>query len=242
MTTVGYGDIHLKDAAPGVKLFGIFLMLASAALLAATFGFITDYLLKMRLEQMLGLRRLRMKDHIVLCGLGHVGIRVLEQLRRLRRAGRRRRKERGGPLRGRGPGDGGAGDHCRRPPAVADGAGEHPRVRGIIVATDDDLVNLEVALDARAIRPDIRVVLRMFDHNLASKIRSGFGIKTTFSTSALAAPAFAMAAVEPAVVGSFYVGEDLMLILQTGGRGRRGAGRGHRGGGRPARRRGSALP
>src|SRR4029077_4901893 len=86
--------------------------------------------------------------------------------------------------------------------------------RSIIVATDDDLVNLEVALNAREARPDIRVVLRVFDHSLAAKIRSGFGIKTTFSTSALAAPAFAMAAVDPAVVGSFYVGEDLVLILQ----------------------------
>jgi len=86
--------------------------------------------------------------------------------------------------------------------------------RSIIAATDNDLANLEIALSARNIRPEIRVVLRMFDANLASKIRSGFGIKTTFSTSALAAPAFAMAAVDPSVVGSFYVGEELMLIIQ----------------------------
>lgn len=86
--------------------------------------------------------------------------------------------------------------------------------RSIIAATDDDLTNLEIALNARTIRPDIRVVLRMFDHGLADKIRSGFGIKTTFSTSALAAPAFAMAAVDPDVIGSLYLGEDLLLIVQ----------------------------
>ena len=45
--------------------------------------------------------------------------------------------------------------------------------KSLIAATDDDLVNLEVALHARQVRPDIRVVLRMFDHDLASKIRSG---------------------------------------------------------------------
>src|SRR5215468_8562982 len=83
MTTVGYGDIALKDARDGVKLFGIFFMPASAGLLAATFGILTDYLIKARLEQLFGPWRSRMRNHVILCGLGHVGIRILEQLRRL---------------------------------------------------------------------------------------------------------------------------------------------------------------
>src|SRR5262249_42638352 len=83
MTTVGYGDISLKDASDSVKLFGVFFMLASAGLLAATFGILTDYLIKVRLEQLFGPWRCRRRNHVVLCGLGHVGIRVLEQLRRL---------------------------------------------------------------------------------------------------------------------------------------------------------------
>jgi len=214
MTTVGYGDISLKDAPDGVKVFGVLLMLASAGLLAATFGVITDSLIKLRLEQLLGLRRSHMRNHIVLCGLGNVGVRVLEQLRRLgeevvviekAEAGRFVDEARalGVPVI--------TGDV--RLPSVLDRANVKG-ARSLIATTDDDLVNLEAALNARAARPDIRVVLRMFDHNLANKIRDGFGIKTTFSTSALAAPAFALAAVDPAVVGSFYLGPDLVLILQ----------------------------
>lgn len=213
MTTVGFGDIHLKDATPGVKLFGIFLMLASGALMACVFGIITDYLLKSRLEQLLGLGRLRMRNHVVLCGLGHVGIRILEQLRKLGQGvvvieqSEESRfldeaRQQGIPIL--------IGDMRR--PATLERA-NIKEARSLIAAGDDDLANLEAALNARAARPDIRVVLRMFDSNLADKIRTGFGIKTTFSTSALAAPAFAMAAVDPAVVGSFYVGDDLMLIL-----------------------------
>src|SRR5262245_22998018 len=83
MTTVGYGDISLKEAPDGVKLFGTFLMLSSAALLAATFGILTDYLVKSRLEELLGRGKIRMRNHIVLCGLGHVGIRILEELHKL---------------------------------------------------------------------------------------------------------------------------------------------------------------
>jgi Trk K+ transport system NAD-binding subunit len=213
MTTVGYGDISLKDAPAGVKIYGILLMAASVGLLAMTFGLITDYLIKMRLEQLLGPRRFRMRNHIVLCGLGHVGMRILEQLRKLGEAVVIIEKEEQNRFL----------DEVRaldvpvligdvRFPSTLERANVK-EARSIIAATNDDLVNLEVALNARTVRPDIRVVLRMFDANLAHKIRSGFGIKTTFSTSALAAPAFALAAVDPAVVGSFYVGEDLLLIL-----------------------------
>jgi len=214
MTTTGYGDYHLKDAPRGIKVFGILLMLSSAALMTATLAMITDYILHARLEQFFDRRKMRMKNHIVLCGLGHVGIRILEQLRRL---GEHvvviERDESSRFL-----------DEARRLGVqIVTGDVSAPSVleqvnireaRSIIAATDNDLSNLEVALSARNIRPDIRVVLRMFDAGLASKIRSGFGIKTTFSTSALAAPAFAMAAVDPSVVGSFYVGENLVLILQ----------------------------
>ena len=213
MMTVGYGDISLKDATPAVKIFGIFLMLASGALLAGVFGIITDYLLKSRLEQLFGLGRLRMRNHIVLCGLGHVGIRILEQLRKLGEEVVVIEQSEDGRFL----------DEARqmkvpiligdmRRPATLERANVK-EARSIIAAGDDDLANLEAALNAREVRPDIRVVLRIFDSNLAGKIRGGFGIKTTFSTSALAAPAFAMAAVDPAVVGSFYVGDDLMLIL-----------------------------
>ncbi|MCP4250436.1 MAG: hypothetical protein GY778_25615, partial [bacterium] len=81
----------------------------------------------------------------------------------------------------------------------------------VIACTDDDLTNIEIALDAREVRPDIRVVLRLFDQSLASKIVNNFDIEAAFSASALAAPAFAAAAVDPSVRDSFYAGEVLFV-------------------------------
>lgn len=63
----------------------------------------------------------------------------------------------------------------------------------LIAVSNDDLANLEAALTARKANKDIHIVLRVLDHNLAEKIQSGFGIESSFSPSALAAPAFAMA-------------------------------------------------
>ena len=54
MTTTGYGDISLAKESTGIKLFGVMLMLTSAALMTATLGMVTDYLLHARLENFFG--------------------------------------------------------------------------------------------------------------------------------------------------------------------------------------------
>lgn len=86
------------------------------------------------------------------------------------------------------------------------------RAKSIVVATNDDLANLEIALDARRLAPDIRVVMRMFDQNMADKIRDGFNIHIAMSASALSAPAFAAAAVEPSIVGSVLIDGRLVVM------------------------------
>jgi Trk K+ transport system NAD-binding subunit len=89
------------------------------------------------------------------------------------------------------------------------------RAVSIVCCTQDDLANLDIALDAREANPDIKVVLRMFDDNLASKVEKGFGIRTAFSTSGLAAPAFAAAATRAHIDYSFFVGGTLLHVSQV---------------------------
>ena len=144
------------------------------------------------------------RDHVVLCGLGHVGSRVLESLRAAgaevvaieRDAASRfaaAARAAGTPVL--------ASD--MRDDAVLIEAGV-PSARCIVVATDDDLANLEVALDARRMNPRIRVLLRFYDQRMAAKIQAAFGIEEAFSSAALAAPviaAKALAAAVPAATG-----------------------------------------
>ena len=92
----------------------------------------------------------------------------------------------------------------------------------IIPCTEDELTNLDIALDARDLNPGIKIVMRMFDPELAERVERGFGIHTAFSVSALAAPSFAAAAMRVNVQHSFYVGETLVnlseLIVAPGSR------------------------
>jgi Trk K+ transport system NAD-binding subunit len=60
----------------------------------------------------------------------------------------------------------------------------------------------------------VRVILRIFDPSLAKRIETGFGFETAFSTSALAAPAFAMAAVDPGVVGIVDIDGETMVNVE----------------------------
>jgi Trk K+ transport system NAD-binding subunit len=60
----------------------------------------------------------------------------------------------------------------------------------LVACTDDDMTNLQIALRARACKPSLRVVMRIFDDNLGQQIRQTFGINAVFSSSALALPDF----------------------------------------------------
>ncbi len=84
----------------------------------------------------------------------------------------------------------------------------------VIPCTDNELTNLDIALDVREINPDAKIVMRMFDPELAQRVEKGFGIHTAFSVSALAAPTFAAASMRVNVRSSFYVGDQLLNISE----------------------------
>jgi Trk K+ transport system NAD-binding subunit len=89
------------------------------------------------------------------------------------------------------------------------------RADAVIPCTNDELTNLDIALDARDLNPDVRIVMRLFDSDLARRVEKGFGIHTAFSTSALAAPIFAAAAMHVNVMHSFYVGDTLLNLSEV---------------------------
>jgi voltage-gated potassium channel len=68
------------------------------------------------------------------------------------------------------------------------------RAHTIIITTNDDTLNLQIAIHARAVNSNIRTIVRLFDDDFAREVQSSFGITAAYSASALAAPAFAAAA------------------------------------------------
>lgn len=155
------------------------------------------------------------RDHVVVCGLGKVGYRVVKELLHLGEEVIGVEHNADGPFL----------DEIRQinvPVLIGDARNrdtlEKAQVQNasaIVVCTQVDLTNLDIALDARELNPGIKVVMRMFDGQLAAKVRRGFGIHTAFSTSALAAPVFAAAATRAQIEQSFYVDDVLMNVARA---------------------------
>lgn len=154
-----------------------------------------------------------LKGHIVVCGAGRVGYRVATRLLSLGEdvvvIERNESAAFVGLLR-----DGGV------PVLIDDVRSPHSLKRtnvmaasAIVCATDDDLANLNIALDARRVNPRIRVVIRLFDDDLVTRVRESFKAEA-FSSSALAAPALSLAALDPRIQHSFEVGGHLMVVSQ----------------------------
>ncbi len=88
--------------------------------------------------------------------------------------------------------------------------------RAVAVLTSDDLVNIETGLAVRDLLgdrwADVPVVLRLFDRRLADTVAGSFDFRYVRSTAALAAPWFVGAALGLDVLGTFYVGDQPLLV------------------------------
>ncbi len=81
------------------------------------------------------------------------------------------------------------------------------RAESIVPCTSDDLANLAIALEARSACPKVKVVLRMYDLQMATNVRHGFDINRTFSIPEIAAPSLAAAATRAPLDHAIAYGE-----------------------------------
>ncbi|MBE7550845.1 MAG: NAD-binding protein [Anaerolineales bacterium] len=153
---------------------------------------------------------------ILVCGLGHTGYRVVTNLLDL---GRRvtaldfepsrltgRLAELNVPLK--------YGDLRWKSTLLEAGI---EQAAAIVVCTEDDMLNLQIALAARALKPVLRVITRIFDDRLGEQLRQTFQIDAVFSTSALATPDFVSAALNRMNVRTVAIAgiEQVIVRLQV---------------------------
>ena len=152
----------------------------------------------------------------LVCGMGHVGFRIVELLGRLGERSvvvtlgthpewRRAAEASGATLV--------TGD--ARDLELLRSAGLM-EAKALLAVTDNDPVNLEIALDARRLRPDLPIVVRLFDQNLAEQLEARHDVRRALSVSALVAPAFAGAALGETVLGSFTLDGKLDIVIREG--------------------------
>jgi Trk K+ transport system NAD-binding subunit len=223
MVTVGYGDYNFGQADHWLQLYGIGLMLAGALSIAVIYAFITNIIISRRLERTLGKGAAgAARDHVIICGLGSVGLTTVEGLVA---AGRevvvieRNEHNRFLPVMRELDVPVVLGDATVRQTLLDAGL---PRAATLAALTSDDVANVEAVLSAREAYADLpgadadqlRVVLRMFDTVLADGVERRFDIHRVVSASALATPWFVGAALGYDVVSTFYVERTPFVITR----------------------------
>jgi Trk K+ transport system NAD-binding subunit len=219
LTTVGYGDFTFRGQSPWLVGGAIVLMLLGALFVAVFFALLTNVLVTRRIEESLGRRMVTGRTgHVLVIGLGAVGLRVVERLLAegadvvvVEKSEHNRHLQQARAL--------------GVPVVIADATQpevlESVSLAGAIavaVLTSDDLANLETGLAVRdqlgsrwATTP---VVLRIFDPRLAQSLRAHFGFEHVRSTAALAAPWFVGAALGLEVLSTFYAGAEPLLVAR----------------------------
>ena len=216
ITTVGYGEFSFGQQSSALRLFVVGLMFGGAIVTAILVAFLADLLLSRRFVQGAGLRRARhMRDHVVVVGLGSVGIRVVSDLAA---AGydvliiENDENNRFLPTAAKLDVPVIFGDPTMRQTLES----AHPeRARGVAVVTSDDMANIEtgiVLLEILGSDTKSPIVMRVQGRALGTAINQRFGFENVRSIVDLAAPWFIGAAMGLQVLGTFWVGQRSFMV------------------------------
>jgi Trk K+ transport system NAD-binding subunit len=156
------------------------------------------------------------REHVVVCGLGSIGYRVAQRIAEL-----------GRPVVGVELAQTELTDELmdadlpvilgdvRRREVLEKGGVERAAI--VVVCTDRDMANIEAAFHVRELNPHARLVLRIFDDEIAQSVAAagaGFQVDAVLSRSAIAALTFAHAAAGAPVLESFRLGEQDYVLAQ----------------------------
>jgi Trk K+ transport system NAD-binding subunit len=215
VTSAGIEDNTFSDAKPWAKVAAVVVQLTGIVLMALLTAVIVDSLIGARLSRVIGGVRGRPRNHVVVCGLGTVGARVLEIL-----------VERGVAVVGVEHDDDAPGvqtaHRLRIPVVIGDSSNEETlrsagvqRCQSVLAITNGDITNLESAMVVRQLNPEARITMRMFDHDLAQRVERQLGLGDSRSVSMLAAPAIAAAVANRRSQTTVPAGRRVLLLTEV---------------------------
>ena len=177
--------------------------------------FATAVVVGARLTGSIRQRRPSASGHVIVVGLGRVGMRVVGQLHDLGIGvvGIDRDPEAAGVAFARRLGVHVVVGEIHREETLR--AANLRSSIALVSVTSSDEVNLEAALHARALRADLRIVLRLYDDDLAERVQKMIGNTVSRSVSYLAAPGFAAAMLEHQVLRTIPVGRHVLFIADV---------------------------
>ncbi len=213
VTGAGGNEKVVENSSATLKVFTAVTMVVGTAIIGIWYALLTDFILGTRLRQFLDATRIPTENHYVICGLGNLGLEVAARLREFGCEVVAIEQDANGRFLGE-------ARTLGVPVTVGDAssarvlqAANLAGAAGIVAVTNDDMANLEIALTAKGVAPEVRTVLRYEDSRFAQKAEQVFGFQNVLSPTDLVAPSFAAAALGGRVLGNGAIGNDLWVAL-----------------------------
>jgi Trk K+ transport system NAD-binding subunit len=204
-----FGQLRLPFPIPAwLHVLSVLVSVSGTVGIGIVYAFLTERVLSVRFQFFLRRPRPPSADHVVLIGLGPLGLEVADHLLREKRPlvavsevppeanVLARVPSVAGPLE----------DSLRR--AHVDAA------RSVVALGDDDVANLEAALTARALSPNATVVLRADDASFRENVAQLVPRARVLGVHAVAAEAFAAAALGENILQLLHVDDRTLLVTE----------------------------
>ncbi|MCC5639172.1 NAD-binding protein [Nostoc sp. CHAB 5844] len=209
----GYGDLFggLKIDFPApwwLHLFSISMSITGTIFVGILYALITERVLSARFQFSKRRPRIPKADHVVLIGMGRVGRGVAQLLQELKQ-----------PLVGVHTKDLEPGVLPQMPFVVGNINNALSKVnmqtaKSVIVVTDDEVANLEIALKARTVNPQANLVIRTFDPRFSENVAQLLPYARVLGVYALAAEAYAGAAFGENILNLFRLDNQTTLVTE----------------------------
>lgn len=215
ITGAGGNEQVVEHSSDSIKIFTIIMMLIGTAVIGIFYAILNDFILGSRLRNFWDAARVPQRNHIVICGLGSVGVQTALQLvsygyevlvieRDINNRFLDTVRSQNIPVI--------HGD-ASLPTTLK--AANLEKAESILAVTSNDTANLEIALNAKGIAPRCRVVVRYDDPYYASMAQEVFDFEAVLSPPEIAAPAFASAALGGRILGNGIVSDSLWVAIAT---------------------------
>ncbi|HBL62206.1 MAG TPA: potassium channel protein [Cyanobacteria bacterium UBA8803] len=215
ITGAGGQEQVAEKGSDSLKVFTAIMMLVGAGVIGICYALLNDFILGTRFSQFWDAARVPNRHHYVVCGLGGIGMQIIAQLHSsgnevvaIERDPNNRflstARSLGVPVI--------VGDASL---STTLQAANIATAEALLVVTSSDMTNVEITLSAKALVPNLRVVVRNHDPQFARGVQQVFNFEVVLSPTELATPAFAAAALGGRILGNGMTGDTLWVALAT---------------------------
>ncbi len=215
ITGAGGQEQVAEEASAAIKVFTAIMMLVGAGVIGICYALLNDFILGSHFQSLWSVARTPRQHHYIVCGLGGVGYRIATHLHETGHKVAVVEQDANNRFLP-------AVKALKIPVIIADAnltstleTVNLASAQALLAVTSSDTINLEIALTARSISPQVPAVVRIFDAEFAQQVQQVFEFDQVLSPMDLAAPTFAAAALGGRILGNGMSGDLLWVAIAT---------------------------